>query len=104
MPLDGTFESNPPLLNGQTDLLPWDWQLVLNLSDDVTRDLGVRPWMDQGPTHLDIVGHSQYASHVFCCILRVPRLPHASDEAGQRNHAILHRHRDIGISKIWVPP
>jgi hypothetical protein len=69
----------------------------------IAGDVGVRPLVDGGQAHLEIVRHTADAGHAFRCRLGLEFLRVAADEAGQGDHAVLDRHRYIGRVDVRVP-
>jgi thioredoxin reductase (NADPH) len=56
----------------------------------VARDLGIRPFVDVGEAHLEVVDHAEDAGHALGVALRFPFVAVAPNEPSQRDDAVLH--------------
>jgi hypothetical protein len=78
--------------------------MVIRLSTFVTygiaRNVGIRPLVDADQAHLKVVRQSHDASDALRGFLGFILLAIASNEAGQRDDAVLHSYPDVGWIEI----
>ena len=58
--------------------------------------------MDDGQTHLNVVGNTDHAGDALYILLGPAPLPEATDESGQHHGTILHRDGDVGRVNIRI--
>jgi hypothetical protein len=106
LPLDLAFERDPSVVDDNADLFPGRPQVSLDRLDGVTGDLGIRPTVDDGQSHLDVVHETDHAGHPLDVFLGFALLPKAADEPGQRHHTVFDRRYvdcvDVGIRSQLV--
>jgi len=102
VPLDFAFECDPTIFHNCFYLIPGEWQITFDCFDSITGNFRIRSAMDDGQTHLNVVGNTDHASDALYMLLGPAPLPKATDESGQHHGTILHRDGDVGRVNIRI--
>jgi hypothetical protein len=103
LPLDLAFERDPAFGDDDLDALPRRRQTALDGFYRLPRYLRVRPLVDGGYAHLDVVRHPAHSRDALCGGFRVLLVAVAANDSCEHNDTILHRHGDVRCIKARLP-